>query len=136
MLQAQDHQHQRLHQHRILMADLLLDEDTGSLDLSGGTIKITPTFADSLKQRLQIRFSLFLGEYVFDTTAGIDYYGQVLRKGVTKEFLDNFFTVEIEETVGVERLESFSSNLSSVDRTYSIDFTVLATDGSTVTTSL
>lgn len=118
------------------MADLTLDPDTGDLDTSGGTLKTTVTFADSLRQRLSIRFKLFKGEYAFDTTAGIDYYGQVLRKGVSKEFLDNFFIRAIEATDGVQYIQQFKSKMNTSVRDYSFTFTVLAIDGSQVELTL
>lgn len=117
------------------MADLLLD-GTNDLDTTGGVLSITPTLADTLKQRLNIKFKLFKGEYVYDINAGVDYYGQVLRKGVTKEFLDNFFIDQILATEGVERMQSFSSVFNTGIRSYSVDFTVIAIDGSTVISTL
>jgi len=118
------------------MADFLLDTATGDLDFTGDQLSTTTTFADSLRQRLTVRLKLFQGEYDFDLTAGIDYYGQVLRKGVTKEFLDNFFILKIEETEGVEILQDFSSEMKTSARSYTMTFTVLATDGSSVELTL
>lgn len=118
------------------MADFLLNTATGDLDFTGDQLSTTTTFADALRQRLLIRLRLFRREYQFDLTAGIDYYGQVLRKDATKEFLDNFFTLKIEETEGVEYLQGFSSEMKSSARSYSMTFTVLATDGSSVELTL
>lgn len=118
------------------MADLLLDLVTNDLGVTGNTLTITQTLADALRQRLSIKFKLFQGEYVYDTSAGIDYYGQVLRKGVTKEFLDNFFIDQIKATDGVQRIQSFSSVFDTSTRSYSVDFIAIATDGNTVIVTL
>ena len=108
----------------------------GDILIKDGLLQITPTFAEALKQRLSIKFKLFKGEYVYDLDAGIDYYSQVLKKGVSKEFLDNYFIDRILETDGVVSLVSYSSIFNAGGRVYEVDFTVTAEDGSVVSTSL
>ena len=122
------------------MSDLLLytgdSEFEGDLDISDGFLKVTESFAQALQQRLSIKFKMFKGEYVFDTDAGIDYYSNLLKKGVSKEFLDNYFIDRILETDGVVELVNYSSVYDAGGREYSVDFTVTAEDGSIVSTSL
>lgn len=108
----------------------------GDLNVDDGLLKITLTHAEALQQRLSIKFKLFKGEYLFDTNAGIDYYSQLLKKGVSKEFLDNYFIDRILETDGVISLVSYTSTYDSGNRSYAVDFTVTAEDGSIVSVSL
>ncbi len=69
------------------MTDLRLDPDTHDLVYTDGDLEITGRRGDEaseqeeIVQRLEVLLLTTLGEWAFDTTSGVNYYGIVFADG-------------------------------------------------------
>lgn len=114
-----------------LFTDLALDPVTGDLDFSNGGLALIESNQISLRQRLTIRFSVWQGDWFFDTTLGFPYRVYISKK-VVKSVLDT----RIKETVNLEpdvlQITDFRSQMHVVSRSYEAYFTVLTREGEEV----
>lgn len=109
------------------MGDLALDPVTGDLDFSSGGLRLTDdTSTESIAQRLRIRLSLILGEYVLDRSEGFPWQN-VMGVKDSGASLTAMARRAILTCPGVTRLNSFSFFLSpdrSATLTYQCDTVV------------
>lgn len=108
--------------------DLRLDPDTGDLALSdAGDLQLT-TGGEEIVQRLRLRLSSQRGEWLLNTSWGVDWMGTVLGKGAGRRTLaEAELKRVILGTPGVARLLSWSSSL--VGRELSVRFEALTDAG-------
>lgn len=107
------------------MADLKL---TSAHDIDFNNFILTNEQGESTAQRLKIRLLRYFNEYYFNASLGIDYFGVILKKGTSKEFIDTIFIEEILNTEGVATLDIYESTI--VSGVYQASF--VATDDSGV----
>lgn len=108
--------------------DLLLNKDTHDLVFTNGKCPVTQLLVDVVAQRLKITLYTFLGEWFLDTTIGVPYFQQIFGKIRSKATVDLIFQRIIADDPDVIEILSFSSELSSGDRGYSMTFQVRVSD--------
>lgn len=98
--------------------------NNGNLEFSGGDFKLTSTYEDSVAQRLFIRFKTHLGKWFLNIDYGVDYFGSVFGKNVSKNKVDMLVRDQISKEPKVERITSFQSTIDRNTRRYICNFTV------------
>ena len=103
-------------------SDILLTTD-GDIDLSSDDAVFISTNLDSLRQRLNIRFAVWQGEWKYNELLGTPY-----REYIGKAFNKSTIDAEIKRQAllepDVERLDNFSSAFDRNSRLYSCSFDV------------
>ena len=103
-------------------SDILLTTD-GDIDLSSDDAVFISTNLDSLRQRLNIRFAVWQGEWKYNELLGTPY-----REYIGKAFNKSTIDAEIKRQAllesDVERLDNFSSAFDRNSRLYSCSFEV------------
>lgn len=121
------------------MVDILLNA-AGDLDLSGNTLKLTPTIEDNTRQRILITLSTNRGEWEFNILFGVPYLSnannptQLLGK-VPKSFLDAAITEAILSKEDITSLNSYSSVLDKVTGVLTIEANATTNTGEIVNIS-
>lgn len=82
---------------------------------------------DQVIQKIDIRLRFFLGEWFLDTTAGLPYYTNVLKKDFDIGLLESSFKAQILGTEGVDSLLEFDLSLQDT-RTLIVTFKVSILD--------
>lgn len=104
--------------------DFKLNPLTGDLDLSGSSLNIIDKNTESLQQRLLLRFSIWEGNWLYDTDFGFPY-----RTYIGNKVLKGIIDAKIKETVRKENdvlaIENFTSSLTNSSRSYSAYFDVI-----------
>jgi len=98
--------------------DLLLDENTGDLSIIDGDFALTPDSGTSLRQRLEVRFSTWKGEWAYNEAFGTPYRQRLLIAGVTKDQADAEFIAQINLEDDVTAVKNISSSFDPVTRSY------------------
>lgn len=98
--------------------------NNGNLEFSGGDFKLTATYEDSVAQRLFIRFKTHLGKWFLNIDYGVDYFGSVFGKNVSKNKVDMLVRDQISKEPKVERITTFQSTIDRNTRRYICNFTV------------
>lgn len=111
--------------------DLLLDENTHDLVFVNGECPTTQDQKTKVAQRLKVRLQTFLGEYFINTSIGIPYYQKIFGKVRNKSTVDIIFQTEILADDGVIEIVSYSSDITTSSRLFSITFAVRTSDGVT-----
>lgn len=113
------------------MTDVLLDPITHDLDLTrrAGSLSLT-SGAESVLQRIKIRFMFFLGEWFLDSRQGFPWFEEVFVKGTSDSRLAFIFRRLLQTTPGVESIIDFRLyNASAAQRTATLRFKVRLTSG-------
>ncbi len=110
------------------MRDLALNPATGDLAIATGRLRLTDVGAESVRQRLQLRLSLWRGEYVLDRAVGIPYLQRILGKGTTVA-AETILRRAVATSPGVRSLDGWSFRVGS-DRRATIACAVRCDDGS------
>lgn len=117
--------------------DLFLDEKlTGDLVFQNGPALVKSDFPDVVIQRVYIKLKTFTGEWLFDSTYGVDYLGSILGKKVTKEYVDRIIQEAILEEDGVAEIVEWTSSFSGLSRTYTCSFKIRDTQTQDVSSLL
>ena len=85
--------------------------------------------AEEIRQTIQTRLGLFLGEYFRDITAGTPWYQKILGKSVLPGSRDAEIRRVISQTAGVESIAAFSSDFDLGTRRYTVACTVTTAFG-------
>lgn len=110
--------------------DLLLDQATGDLVLTGGVIPLsTDGTGETTAQRLRIRFAFFLGEYFADTRQGVPYFRDVLGQKFRRAEVSAMFRRVITTTPGIASLDAFDLGFDSRARVLSLAFRAILSSG-------
>lgn len=112
--------------------DLLLDQKTKDLVLSGGDFSMIDNQLDQLSQRLFVRFKTFQRELFWNTSYGIDYINQVFGIARPKTTVDTLFKNEILSEPMVSQIISYNSVVSNYN--YNCTFSVKLKASNIVTT--
>lgn len=97
--------------------------ENGPLTKAGVTSPLTETVG----QRLKILLLSFTGDWFWDTTYGVDYWGRILGKKTSKASVDLLMQQAILSEPGVKQIVTFTSTL--INRQYSLTFSVKVVDG-------
>lgn len=112
------------------MRTLALDDD-GDLELTRGRARWVDG-ADAVRVRLELRLSLWKGEYILDQGVGVPYADLLGQKG-TRELLEATLRQAVATCPGVAALEQFAFEVDSGERRATVSFTARALDGEPVT---
>lgn len=110
------------------MSDLALDTSTWDLDISNGDLYLLDS-QETVRQLLRQRLSMFLGEWFLDSSLGVPYFEDILKKGASLEIVDSILKTTVLETVGIEDLEEFFLDFEPVDRTFTVTFKARTREG-------
>lgn len=113
------------------MTDIRLDEN-GDISILGNELTLTDSGSESTAQRLTIKLAAIKGTWRYNESYGISYFELVFVKGTPVSLIDAEFRTAIVDTDGVAQLMEFKSRFDGATREYTIDFTVLDTEGNTV----
>lgn len=98
------------------------------LDLTNGELTWV-TGAEAVAQDIQMRLRTFLGESVYDASAGVPYL-QIIFEKQTQEFtVESILRQQILATPGVLSILSFDFEVDPFTRTFTGTSKVLTTDG-------
>ena len=97
-------------------SDILLTDD-GDIDLSTNSVIFIDSNQLSLRQRLNMRFAVWQGEWKYNTLFGTPYKSYV-GKPTTKSAMDAEIKRQIFKETDVISINSFSSSLDRQARTY------------------
>ncbi len=101
--------------------DLALDPQTH--DLPAGSYGFgLANGLDRVAQQVRIRLKFFLGEWFLDTSRGIPYFEQVLKKTPDLHLITSLFKTEILTTPDVSALLSFDTEYKPLARSFRVAF--------------
>ena len=80
-------------------------------------------------QNVATTLKFLYGEWVFDRTKGIDYLGQILKKGASEVTSAAIVQAAIVGADGVQKLTAYSYQMDRTTRRLSISATVQTIDG-------
>lgn len=92
------------------------------LDASGN-IKII-TGVESLAENIDQRLKLFLGKWFMDTTAGVPYFEEILKKPVDPDLVASILNAEILKEPEVTGITNVTADLDANTRDFSYSATV------------
>lgn len=98
----------------------LVIEDNELVLLDGGDL-----VAQLLKEKLQT----FQGEWFLDTSLGVPYFQDILKKQVDLSGIGNIFKDQILNTPGILGLTNFNLDYTENNRNLSLNFSVRSEDG-------
>lgn len=107
--------------------DLLLDAG-GDLDVSTNDFAVVDGI-QAIRQELQIRYRFFLGEWFLDTTEGVPYIRDVLKKNPNEAQVRALLASVATSTPGINKVQSIDLSLDNVTRTLTVELDVEATVG-------
>lgn len=85
--------------------------------------------ADEVMQLLRQRLRTFLGEWFLDTTIGVPYFQDILKKNPNPVSVDAAFKNEILNTPGVLELSEFEIDIDAATRVATVTGRAVVTDG-------
>lgn len=106
------------------MADLRLNNEH---DIDWNNLTLTVDNLESVAQKIKIRLRTYFGEWFKDTTIGVPYFQEILKKGVSKDYVDTIFIDIIRDTDGVLRVTQYISEITT-QGVYRAAFTAETTD--------
>ncbi|HEX5035075.1 MAG TPA: hypothetical protein VFW62_11390 [bacterium] len=109
------------------MSSWALDEN-GDLETTGNRLTLTQG-REAIRQHLQVKFRLFLGEWFLDRSLGVPYFEKILLKNPNLVEVSDFLKVYILETPGVTGLESFQFAFDLQGRELRLEFRANTIDG-------
>lgn len=98
---------------------------SGDIALSRYDIAAT----DSIEQAILIKLRWFFGEWVYDTSLGMDWFGKVLIKNPNSLLIRRMIEDTILSVDGVNSVENLTLSIDKVTRVARIAFTVHTVDG-------
>ena len=103
-------------------SDILLTSD-GDVDLSSDNIVFISTNLESLRQRLNLRFAIWQGEWKYNEYLGTP-YREYIGKAINKSTIDSEIKRQALVEPDVERISNFTSAFDRQTRLYSCSFDV------------
>ena len=103
-------------------SDILLTSD-GDVDLSSDNIVFISTNLESLRQRLNLRFAIWQGEWKYNEYLGTP-YREYIGKAINKSTIDSEIKRQALLEPDAERISNFTSAFDRQTRLYSCSFDV------------
>lgn len=110
------------------MSSFQLDPLSGDLLITNNSLTLT-TGIEAIRQHLQCRFRLFLGEWFLDTSQGVPWYRDILIKRPAFAVVREILKRVILETRGVLEILKFEFDFVGQTREASLTFTALTEEG-------
>lgn len=110
------------------MIGLKLNQTTHDIERINNRISLLSTVQEAVRQKLDIKFKTWQGEWVLDTTFGMPYRQQIIGKARNQQEIDALYLAAINEEPEVIRINSFASTYNAVNRQYSLSFDVTVND--------
>ena len=117
------------------IGDLYLD-DSGQLELIGGDITSQEDYSRMVLQRIWCRLQLIKGEWYLDQRQGTPWKEKIWKKGVTEATVSIVVRHVVENTPGVERLDTLDVEIDRQTREATIEIVATSDLGTQVTTDL
>ena len=102
------------------LMDLLVDETSGDLSIINGDFSLTETSTQSLRQRLQVRFGTWKGEWEYNTAFGTPYKQRLFAAGTTQDQADAEFIAQVNLESDVTAVRNVISSFDSITRSYKL----------------
>lgn len=109
------------------MSSFQLDND-GDLQITNNAFSLTEGI-EAIRQHLQCKFRLFLGEWFLDLDVGVPWFQEVFRKQTTFVVLQEIFKETILTTPGVIQLLTFTFDYDNFTREAVVNFSCQTTEG-------
>lgn len=109
------------------MSDLLQDT-YGDLTFTNNSLTFVEG-ADEVVQRLRQRLRAFLSEWFLDTSLGVPYFQEILKKNPQQGVVDAILKKHIVTTPGVIELLEYAYVVDTAGRTSTLTFKVLSVIG-------
>ncbi len=110
------------------MSGLVIDNTTGDLAITDNKFTFN-SGVESIRQHLQIRLRIALGEWFLDETIGVPYFQDIFKKNPNYVNVTEAFKTTILETPGVVELLEFNYEYDNTDRLFSLTFKALTDEG-------
>ena len=102
------------------------------LVLIDGDFQLINNEAEVAKQTLKINLLTLRGEWWENSSIGIPYIQEIVKKGVNKDFVDGIIRNAIENSYNISAILEFSSRITS-DRRYLVEnFKATTLDGAII----
>ncbi len=108
--------------------DIALDPQTHDLPAFGYSFTLVEGL-DRVAQQVRIRLQFFLGEWFLDTSKGLPYYEEILKKHPDIPLVESLFKTEILTTPDVLELLGFSTEYEPLTRRFRVSFRARTTFG-------
>lgn len=112
----------------IPLNDIALDPNTDRFIIKNGDLVLTQK-ADAVAQFIKQRLRTFLGEWFLDTTIGVPYYQEILKKNPSPVTVASILKREIMNTDGVIELKGFGMTFDAKNRKVSVTPDIQSVDG-------
>lgn len=110
------------------MSSFQLDQSTGDLQIANNSLSLT-TGREAIRQHLQCRFRLFLGEWFLDTDQGVPWFRDVLIKQSSFAVVKEILKTVILDTPGVISITVFDFDYDGTTREATLTFSCLTEEG-------
>lgn len=109
------------------MSSFQLDND-GDLLITNNAFTLTEG-VEAIRQHLQCKFRLFLGEWFLDLDVGVPWFQEVFKKSTSFVVLQEIFKDTILTTPGVIQLTKFQFDYERFTREALLEFSCETTEG-------
>lgn len=108
--------------------------DSHDIELdSTGNIRQASESADTVAQRVETYLKTHQGEHYLDRSIGVPWFPEVMRKNPDTNRIRALLISVISGIRGVSKILEFNVGFDGASRTFSVNFKLLADDGTTVT---
>lgn len=104
-------------------SDIEFSPQTNDIVIRKFRLPIT-TGNDAIRQRLNIKLKIFLGEWFLNRDIGVDYYGVILTKNPNVFLVEALLRAQILGTIGVNRIIETDLQFGESQRNLSFSFKV------------
>jgi len=111
---------------------LYIDPNTYDLEILNNNLRMTTNTSQWLSCKLEARLKTFFGEWFINSTIGVPYFEQILKKQVDINNVTTILSDYIKNTRGVKELITFDVDYDNISRHYKYTFEVTSNDGTTV----
>jgi uncharacterized protein YqkB len=105
-----------------------IDATTGDLSFDAGHLEMV-SGNEAIAQAIRARLRLIQGEWPFDTSVGVDYFGTILVKNYNRNAVEAEITREILDVAGVLALSRIDFVYSNQARTLTVTFEATLDNG-------
>lgn len=100
----------------------------GDIKFENNNILLTDGL-NAIRQHIEIRFQIFLGEWRFDLDVGVPWFRDILIKNPSFVVVQDILKGVILDTPGVLELIEFNFDFTSSERSISLSFKALTQEG-------